>query len=73
MKRREGALTWLLTVAEASKRLGVSERTFRTWAAAGRIALVRLSPRCIRVQPEELDRFIVERRVEAEPRRGGQS
>jgi excisionase family DNA binding protein len=49
-------------VARAAEILGVSERSFRSLIAEGSIAVVRLSARAVRIHPEDLERFIEERR-----------
>ena len=52
----------LLTLREAASRLGISERTLRAWAASGRMPCVRLSSRCVRVDPRDLEKYIAARR-----------
>ena len=52
----------LLTYSQATRRLGVAGRTLRGWVAAGRIRVVRLSRRTVRIEEEELLRFIRENR-----------
>ena len=52
----------LLTVRDAVERLNVTERTLRAWLAAGKLPAVRLSARCIRIRPEDLEAFIEGRR-----------
>lgn len=59
--RPESALPELLRVAEAAKMLAVDERTLRGWIAARKIAVVRLSARCLRIRIDDLERFIAER------------
>ncbi len=51
-------MTELLTVPEAAQRLRVSVRHARRLIAAGRLRVVRLSPRVTRVKTTELDAFI---------------
>jgi excisionase family DNA binding protein len=48
----------LLTVAEAREFLGVADRTIRSWIAGGRLPVVRLSSRCLRVRQADLDAFV---------------
>ena len=50
--------TRLLTVVEAAERLAVSRRTLQGWIASGTFPVVRLSARCVRVRPEDLEAFI---------------
>ncbi len=50
----------LLRLAEVAERLGVSYRTVQAWVASGRLKVVRLSRRVVRVDPVELARWIAE-------------
>jgi excisionase family DNA binding protein len=50
----------LLRISEAAARLGVARRTVQGWIAARRLRVVRLSPRCVRVDPADLARFLEE-------------
>jgi excisionase family DNA binding protein len=52
----------LLTVAAAAEALAVSERTLRSLIAEGSFPIVRVSARRVRFHPEDLRRFIEERR-----------
>ena len=52
----------LLTAAEAARLLAVSLRTFRGLIAAGKLPVIRLSPRSVRIDPGDLQTFIEERR-----------
>lgn len=52
----------LLTIHDVAERLNVSERTVRAWVAAGRLAVVRLGPRCVRIEPDEVERLVMEGR-----------
>ena len=52
----------MLSVSAAAARLAVTERTLRGWIAAEKFPVVRLSRRCLRILPEDLARFIEERR-----------
>jgi excisionase family DNA binding protein len=54
--------TRLLTAREAADRLAVSLRTLRTIISEGALAVVRVGARGLRVHPEDLDRFVEERR-----------
>lgn len=49
----------LLRVSEAAGRLGVSSRTIQNWVTAGRIRVVHLSARAVRITEEELAAFIL--------------
>ena len=55
----------LLTIAAAAVRLDITARTLRSWIAAGHLTVLRLSPRCVRIEERELERFIASRRAEA--------
>lgn len=55
---RSRARTRYLSVPDVAEELGVSVRTVRRWIAAGRLPILRPSPRCIRVDPAELDRLL---------------
>ena len=52
----------LLTVAQAAEALALSERSIRSLIAAGSLPIVRVGARGVRVHPEDLRRFIEERR-----------
>jgi excisionase family DNA binding protein len=52
----------LLTAREAADRLAVSLRTLRTIISEGALPVVRVGTRGLRVHPEDLDRFVEERR-----------
>lgn len=54
--------TRLLTAREAADRLAVSLRTLRTITSEGALPVVRVGARGLRIHPEDLDRFIEERR-----------
>jgi excisionase family DNA binding protein len=47
----------LLRLKEVAAHLDVTLRTIHGWIAAGRLHVLRLSSRCVRVDPEELERF----------------
>jgi len=52
----------LLTAREAADRLAVSLRTLRTIISEGALSVVRVGARGLRIHPEDLHRFIEERR-----------
>ena len=58
----------LLTLRQVAERLNVSARYVRSIRQSGALPVVRLSPRCLRVRPEDLDR-LVEERMARRPRR----
>lgn len=45
-------ITQLVTAGEVAEILGVTVGTVRRWARAGRIPIIRLSPRVLRFDPE---------------------
>ena len=53
----------LLTAIQAAGRLAVSLRTLRALIAAGKLRVIRLSPRSLRIDPVDLAVFIDERRT----------
>ena len=59
----------LLTLRQVGERLNVSVRYVRTLRQSGALPVVRLSPRCLRVRPEDLDRLVAERMAARPPRR----
>lgn len=52
----------LLRLVDVARRCGVSLRTVRTWTATGRVRVLRLSPRVVRVEAGELERLLREAR-----------
>lgn len=52
----------LLRVCDVAETLGVTQRTLRAWIAGGKLPVVRLSARCIRIRAEDLQEFIERRR-----------
>jgi excisionase family DNA binding protein len=58
-----------LTLRQVAEVLNVSPRYVRTLRQSGSLPVVRLSPRCIRVRPEDLDRLVEERMASRRPRR----
>lgn len=59
----------LLTLKEVARRLNVPVRYVRQLRQSGALPVVPLSPRRLRVRPEDLERFIQERMARA-ARRG---
>jgi excisionase family DNA binding protein len=60
----------MLTVRQASERLGLRESTLRAWIAQRRIGIVRLG-RAIRIPLEEIDRLIAQGTIPAKGPRNG--
>jgi excisionase family DNA binding protein len=52
--------TGLIRAPKAAELLGIETRTLYNWVAAGRVPVVRLSPRTIRFDPEALRAWIDE-------------
>lgn len=50
-----------LTLQQVADRLNVSIRYVRSLRQSRALTVVRLSPRCLRVRPEDLDRLVEER------------
>lgn len=50
----------LLSVAEVANRLGVHTDTVRAHIKNGRLMQIKLSPRCLRIDPASVERFIRE-------------
>jgi excisionase family DNA binding protein len=48
----------LLRAEDIAERCAVSLRTVRGWIASGRLPVLRLGLRCVRIAPEELARFL---------------
>ena len=48
----------LLTKRDAASRLNVSVRTVERRIREGKLKAIRLSARCVRISPNELDKFI---------------
>ncbi len=57
-----------LTLRQVAERLNVSIRYVRTLRQSGALPVVRLSPRCLRVRPEDYDRLVEERMATRRPR-----
>lgn len=47
-----------LTLTQFADELGVADRTVRRWIAEGRLPVIRLSPRVIRIRRADADAFI---------------
>ena len=60
----------MLTVRQASERLGLRESTIRAWIAQRRIGVVRLG-RAVRITSEEVERVISENTIPARKPRDG--
>lgn len=52
----------LISVREGARRLGIEPRTLRGWLAAGRLPAVRLSARCVRIDPDDLAALVAARK-----------
>ncbi len=46
------------TIKEIADLLSVSNRTVERWIADGKLVAIRLNPRSLRVQKEDLQRFL---------------
>lgn len=53
----------LLTFPEVADILHVNEDVAREWGNAGRFKVVRMAPKCVRVDPADLEDFIRRRKV----------
>ena len=60
----------MLTVKQASERLGLQDSTLRAWIAQRRIGIVRLG-RAVRIPLEEVERLIAEGTIPAKGPRNG--
>jgi len=56
----------VLTFANAAARLGVSASTVRRLCDRGELAYVRPSPRCLRIEDAELERYLAQLRAAAQ-------
>jgi len=54
--------TPLLRLHEVAALLGVKIRTLQAWRALGKLKVIALSTRCVRVEPAEVERLIREAR-----------
>lgn len=52
--RRQGRQSELIGLQEAADRCGVSYRTIRRWIADGRINAVRVGPRLLKINAEDV-------------------
>ena len=57
----------LMTIKETAKLLGITESTLKGMIRRGAIPYIKLSPRVLRFDPEELEEYLEQRRVK--PRR----
>ena len=60
-------MTKLIDIKETSSLLGVSENCLRTMIRNHAVPYIKLSPKVLRFDPEELENFIEKRKVK--PRR----
>lgn len=54
----------LLDVTEAAEYLGVAEKTLYKWVSLKKIPYVKLSPKCLKFDIQDLDRWITEKRIQ---------
>jgi excisionase family DNA binding protein len=47
-----------IRLGEAARRVGCSRRFLEKQIAAGRLKTIRLSPRCVRIRPEDLADYL---------------
>lgn len=57
-ERRGRARRPLLTLAEAADEIGVSDRTLRRYIASGRLPVIRINRRVLRIHPDAMDKFL---------------
>ena len=57
----------LLRIQEASAMLGLKPCSLRAWVLRRKIPVVRLSARCIRIRPQDVEKIIRERLIPASP------
>ena len=57
----------LLTIKETAKLLAITESSLKGMIRRGTIPYIKLSPKVLRFDPEELDEYLEQRRVK--PRR----
>lgn len=53
-----GTAADLIEYAQAAARLGVSTRTLQNWVAAGRVRAVKVGPRRVRFEVQEVERVL---------------
>jgi excisionase family DNA binding protein len=77
MQESESESKSLLSVQQASERLGISQTKVRDLIASGRLRAINLadpgSQRCYRIKPEWIDNLITESEIEAPKPRAKQS
>jgi excisionase family DNA binding protein len=59
---RDAAPDALLTREETARLLNVGARTVDGWVRAGRLPVVRFTPRLVRFRRADLDRFVTQHR-----------
>jgi excisionase family DNA binding protein len=47
-----------IRLGEAARRVGCSRRFLEKQIAAGRLKIICLSPRCVRIRPEDLAKYL---------------
>lgn len=57
-ERRGRVRRHLLTLQDVAIEVGVSERTLRRYVSDGRLQVIRINRRTVRVDPAEVDRFL---------------
>lgn len=60
----------MLTLDQVADQFGVSRRTVERWVARKKIAVVRMSRKCVRVRPVEVDRVIERKTILASGTKG---
>ncbi|MFF0707445.1 helix-turn-helix transcriptional regulator [Gordonia sputi] len=58
MSRPNRTRRHLLTKAEVCEEVRISERTFRRYVAEGKLKVIRINSRTVRVDPAEVDRLL---------------
>ena len=53
----------LLTKAQAASRAEVGQRTINNWMARGILPYVKLGSRAVRFLPQDVEKFILDRRI----------
>ncbi len=54
----------LWTVREVAEKLSISRKTVHQWVRAGDLRCIRLGQKTVRIEESELERFLLEGRVE---------
>jgi excisionase family DNA binding protein len=57
-QRQAAKETTAMRLGEAAARLGVSRRFIERQIKDGRISVIRLSPRCVRIRPSDLANYL---------------